>query len=116
MRHLVRFRTLCATLLSTSFFKSYVAFPNKRLQHNNAATKLLLFEFHGKPLQTKKKDLDNFVIETRSKKRLIASSGRAVLDVLDELVDVFLPRDKLLTNSGLVPDYYWFVRNTATRD
>ena len=101
-------------IVDHEFFRSYLAFTNKRLQQNNAAGKLLYFEYNGKPMQTKKKDLDAFVKAAKSMKREVATSCRAVLDVLDELVDVFLPRDKLLSSAGVLPDYYWFVRNSPT--
>ena len=101
-------------IVEHEFFRSYLAFPNKRLQQNNAAAKLLYFEYSGTPMQTKKKDLDSFVRVAKSKTREVASACRAVLDGLDELIDVFLPKDKLLASAGVLPDYYWFVRSSST--
>ncbi len=42
------------------FFPEFIAFQVKRGQDLNAAVKLLLFEFYGKPQETKKKTLDTF--------------------------------------------------------
>ena len=101
-------------IIEHEFFASYVVFPDKRGQRKNAAAKLLYFEYSDGPMQTKKRDLDEFVVSARNQRRKVAAACRAVLDVLDELVDVFLPHDKLLAGAGIVPDYYWFIRNTAT--
>jgi hypothetical protein len=38
-------------------------------------------------------------------------AGRKVLDVLDDMQEIFLPKDRLLSSAGQVPTYYWFVRS-----
>lgn len=95
-------------------FTSNVKFPVTRAQDKNAAAKLLLFEFHGELRETKKRNLDEFVKEMGKKKHnaQLEVGGRRVVDVLDEMTEIFLPKDALLASAGVFPVYYWFVRNT----
>jgi hypothetical protein len=95
-------------------FVSNVKFPVNRGQDKNAAAKLLLFEFHGELRETKKRNLDEFVKEMGKKKQSdrLEVAGRRVVDVLDEMTEIFLPKDTLLASAGVFPVYYWFVRNT----
>ena len=91
------------------FFESYVAFAVQRGQDLNAAMKLLSFEFHGKPQETKKVSLDTFVeISEKSRSKLEVAARRAYA-ALDDLTSIFLPRDRLLASSGVLPVYYWFI-------
>lgn len=103
-------------IASHEFFESYIRFTNTRGQCRNAAAKVLYFEYHGRPMQTKKIDLDEFARPGVTQHKRVTAACRSVLDVLDELVDVFLPHDKLLASAGLIPDYYWFVRGTSTSE
>ncbi len=96
-----------------AFFKTYIGFSTKRGSDINAAAKLLVFEFNREPKETKKTNLDRFVKqrekagpEDRDRLQL---AGRLVLETLDILTDIFLPRDPLLRSSGLLPVYYWFI-------
>jgi hypothetical protein len=43
-------------------------------------------------------------------------AARKVIDVLDNISEIFLPRDKLLTSAGVFPVYYWFVRSRPSED
>jgi hypothetical protein len=94
------------------FFTSNIAFSFTRGADLNAAAKLLRFEFSGKPVDTKKKVLDDFVIslERQDQKDLLELAARRVNDSLDTMSEIFLPRDKLLSSGGLLPVYYWFCR------
>ncbi|MHB8114158.1 MAG: DUF262 domain-containing protein [Bellilinea sp.] len=96
------------------FFTSYIKFNIIRMSDKDTAAKLLMFEFHGKILETKRKNLDEFV-EVTSKdlkdKIRLELSGRKVFEWLTEMTTVFLPRDELLSSSGVIPVYYWLVRN-----
>ena len=92
------------------FFQQYVKFQTQRGQDLNAAAKLLLFEYNGKPCDTKKRHLDEFVRETKSKRGgRLEVAGRRVVDLLDELTEIFLPQDGLLASAGIIPVYFWFV-------
>ncbi len=95
------------------FFREYVRFQTQRGQDLNAAAKILLFEYSGKPRDTKKRHLDNFVRETKGKRGgRLEVAGRRVVDLLDEMTEIFLPLDGLLASAGIIPVYYWFVRLT----
>ncbi|EPO7857890.1 TPA: DUF262 domain-containing protein [Pseudomonas aeruginosa] len=97
---------------SHEFFVHNTAFSVKRGADLNTAAKLLMFEFEGKPAETKKKTLDAFVEDVklggpRDKLELVARRAQENLDIMSE---VFLPKDKLLSSAGLIPVYYWFCR------
>jgi Protein of unknown function DUF262 len=99
------------------FFTINVSFSVIRGQDLNAAAKLLLFEYHKKPLETKKRNLDEFVKQMEGKQNdRLEVTGRRVLDGLDELTEIFLPKDKLLNSAGILPVYYWLIRNEEEKD
>jgi hypothetical protein len=98
-------------------FQQYVGFAVKRGQDLNAAAKVLYFEYSGKPRETKKTNLDQFVrAATRRVKEKLELSARKVVDVLNDMSEVFLPKDKLLGSAGIFPVYYWFIRNRKASD
>ena len=95
-------------------FTENIRFEIKRGQDKNAAAKILMFEFYGKPTDTKKNNLDKFVTDQkRLKNDLLELIGRKVLDVLDDMSEIFLPADRLLSSAGVFPVYYMLVRDTA---
>jgi hypothetical protein len=98
------------------FFTEYVAFQVQRGQDLNAAMKLLLFEFAGKPQETKKSTLDTFVRTAPESGSRLEVAARRAYTALDDLTNVFLPRDRLLGSSGLLPVYYWFLHGLKSRD
>lgn len=93
------------------FFAETIRFSAKRAGDQNAAGKVLLFEYHKNLVNTKKKDLDEFAADKDIDKEHLELAARRVLDTLDEMVEVFIPSDVLLSSSGLFPVYYWLVRN-----
>jgi hypothetical protein len=108
-------------LVKHELFESSISFPKKRAQDKNAATKLLLFEFNGKPVETKKASLNRFTVHARKEqakkesKEKIELSSRRVIDTLDRMSEIFLPKDPLLRSAGVFPVYYWFVRENDTK-
>jgi hypothetical protein len=38
-------------------------------------------------------------------------AARRVVDVLEDMTTIFLPKDKILGSAGILPVYYWFVRS-----
>ena len=98
-------------LIRHELFKSCVSFTTKRAQDKNAASKLLLFEFNGKPVETKKANLTKFTKNaTKGSREKVELASRRVIDTLDRMSEIFLPRDPLLRSAGVFPVYYWFVR------
>lgn len=97
-------------------FGESVAFPVNRGQDLNAAAKILYFEFSGAPKETKKKNLDQLVPMGASHKVKMELAARKVIDVLDSMNEIFLPKDRLLGSAGIFPVYYWFVRSRKSGD
>lgn len=100
---------LIRVLGSHDFFIENIRFGVSRAADLNAAAKLLLFEYSGKPTATKKTNLDEFALQTVDKERLELAARRA-LDTLTAMSEIFIPRDPLLSSAGIVPVYYWFIR------
>lgn len=99
-----------------TFFSDNVAFAVKRGQDLNAAAKLVMFEYNGEVSDTKKRNLDGFVASAaKSDRNRFELAARRVVDVLDIMTSIFLPRDRLLQSSGVVPTYYWFLRSVPER-
>jgi len=105
-------------LADHELFKSSIKFTITRAQDKNAATKLLLFEYKGQMMDTKKMNLDKFTSEVANKskeKEKIELASRRVFDTLDRMSTIFLPRDPLLTSAGIFPVFYWFIRNIGSK-
>lgn len=99
------------------FFGSSISFKVERGQDLNAAAKVLMFEYSGEPKDTKKTTLDGFVREAKkSAGKKLELAGRRSIETLDEMSAVFLPSDRLLASAGLVPVYYWFIRELSARE
>lgn len=93
------------------FLATRVRFDSSRSQDKNAAAKLLLLEFEGRaPKDTKKRQLDEFVVSigTTGTSRFNRSVTRVAAH-LDQLCAVFEKQDALLSAQGNVPLYYLFV-------
>ncbi len=100
---------LVRVIASHLFFVENAKFSVSRAADLNAAAKLLLFEYHGAVATTKKVDLD-FFAQSDVNHLQLELAGRRVLDVLDAMSQVFIPKDPLLSSAGIVPVYYWFIR------
>lgn len=98
------------------FFTSNIRFDTKRGEDWNLAAKVLSFESHGELQPTKKRDLDTFVESKDLSKDKLELAARQTIDNLNEMAEIFLPKDRLLTSSGLVPVYYWFIRGRSARE
>ena len=108
-----------ANLSRHSFFTKHVPFPNGRYRHRDLATKFLFVEHVGGLTNTKKADLDSFV--RNFKKRREAGDPRGALLEVDSLFSradstlslmgsVFLDRDPLLRQVGMITLYYHLFR------
>lgn len=99
------------------FFRVCARFQVKRAQDQNAAAKLLLFEYTDGLAETKKSTLDHFVKDARRQpKYKLELAGRKTVDILDRMEEVFLPKDILLSSAGQVPLFYWLVRSHREED
>jgi len=98
------------------FFVENIRFSVSRAGDYNAAAKLVLFEYEKRPMSTKKSDLDAFAKSNEIDKNRLELAARHTVDTLDNMQDVFLPNDELLSSAGPVPVYYWLVRETPLED
>jgi hypothetical protein len=103
-------------LASHELFKTCAKFTMTRAQDKNAATKLLLFEYNGKPVETKRLNLDKFTNKaSKEPKEKIELASRRVIDTLDRMAEIFLPHDPLLRSAGVFPVFYWFIREIESK-
>lgn len=98
-----------------SFFKDIIRFSTKRAADFNTAAKLLLIEYESRIVNTKKNDLDNFARNKKVDKVKLELAGRKLIDLIDDMQEIFLPRDELLSSAGPIPVYYWLVRSVSLR-
>ena len=99
------------TLANHRFFKSKVGFASTRGRHLNAAGKLLLIEFRGKFVDTRKRPLDLFVDEAEEiQNNDLRGAQKRAKSVLDVMTRVFDPNDPLLRTEGPLTVYYWLCR------
>lgn len=102
---------LTRKIIKHAFFNDRVRFNTKRGQDSNVATKLLLIEFRGKFVDTKKIHLDKLVDDAVAAETTnLDTSFNNINKVLDYMNDSFINKDTLLASSGLVPVYYWLYR------
>ena len=95
------------------FFAENIKFSTVRAEDYNAAAKVVIFEYSAKPVSTKKRDLDNFAKGSAVEAERLELAGRRALDTLDNMQEVFLPKDDLLSSAGPLPVYYWLVRDST---
>jgi hypothetical protein len=100
------------------FFKRRIRFATDRSQEKNAAAKILLLEYEGNRfVDTKKRNLDSFVVAIGEQ-----GSGRfngtikRVRSNLNALADVFQNTDALLGAQGHIPLYYMFISRLKSSD
>lgn len=93
-------------------FEENIKFSTLRAGDQNAAAKVLLFEFRGETVSTKKVDLDSFAKMSNINREKLELAARRVVDTFDEMREVFIPNDPLLASAGIFPVYYWLIRET----
>ncbi|MEZ2409629.1 DUF262 domain-containing protein [Bosea sp. RCC_152_1] len=108
------------SLTEHSVFQEAIRFSTKRAGDQNAAAKVLLFEYEGRPVTTKKSILDDFARGIQIDKKAIDKNklelaARRVVDTFDSMDEVFLPSDELLASAGIFPVYFWFVRSVTPK-
>ena len=103
---------LIRVITKHEFFVENIRFSVKRSADLNAAAKLLLFEYSERVMSTRKDDLDKFSRGSFPAEKL-ELAGRRVLDTLSIMSEIFIPKDTLLSSAGVVPVYYWFVRQVG---
>lgn len=98
-------------LVKDDFFADRLSIPSTRYRHHDLACKFLYLEYQGRPSETKKATLDDFVKDfaKRQLKRRAQELRDAVQETLVAMARVFKHRDKLLRSpsSGVV-NYLFF--------
>jgi hypothetical protein len=98
-------------LASESFFTGNIPFPNKRYRHFDLATKFLYAENDGKVVDTKKAYLDRFVENFAGQSRgKMPSFLKLAQDNVTRMAGVFIQKDPLLRQVGIVLLYYHLFR------
>ena len=96
------------------FFQNNIRFNVTRGQDLNIAAKCLLFDYHEELKETKRRNLDEFVKVAQQKdQERLELAGRRVFDTFNDMASIFLPRDEILTSAGILPVYYWWIRNVS---
>lgn len=106
--------TVIRSIAKHEIFTTNVNFAIQRGADLNAAAKILMIEYYEKLMETKKRNLDDFVKKEAAKKKVksqLELSGRRVVEILDNMATIFLPKDNLLSSAGIFPVYYWLVRD-----
>jgi len=101
------------------FFKTKTRFTVTRGQDKNTAAKLLLVEYRGRFVDTKKFHLDRLVQEGSSAQGSVETFERArdrVITVLNDMCAIFSKSDPLLSQQGTITLYYWLVRESKKQD
>lgn len=109
---------LIKRIAAHKFFKTRIGFETSRLQDHNAAARILLLEFRGQFVDTKKAQLDGFVtvgmrspsITAEVSLKDLSSIARRCRQILNHMMQVFIGHDPLLKSQGPLTVYYWFVR------
>jgi hypothetical protein len=98
-------------LASESFFTGNIPFSNKRYRHFDLATKFLYAENDGKVVDTKKAYLDRFVENFAGQSRgKMPSFLKLAQDNVTRMAGVFIQKDPLLRQVGIVLLYYHLFR------
>jgi hypothetical protein len=102
---------LIRKISNNDFFKKCISFNVKRKQDENVAAKILLIEHRSAFVDTKKVNLDRFAMEASLTESEFEHSADRVLEVLHLMSKKFKFSDPLLRSSGIIPVYYWLVKN-----
>jgi len=97
-----------------NFFTRRISFDIKRMADKNAAVKLLWLEFKSSLVDTKKRGLDDFAkdaLNAAFDKEKCKNAADRVRNILDRMEEIFLDKDPLLSSPGVIPLYYWFIKN-----
>lgn len=105
-------------IASSTFFSKCVKFSNRGRAHDQAAAKLLLLEASARPVDLKKRQLDELFrsgLSGDDNDGYLASSADTVMETLNVMVDIFDERDPLLSTQGQMPVYYLVFRGANTQ-
>lgn len=90
------------------FFTSKVAFENKRLEHFDLYTKLILVEHSSDLKSFTKATLDKIIKDNKIENEDIKVSLNSLNQKLVSITNLFEERDQLLKSKSIIPLYYLF--------
>jgi hypothetical protein len=93
------------------FFTSKVAFENKRLEHFDLYTKLILVEHSSDLKSFTKATLDKIIKDNKIENEEIKLSLNSLNQKLVSITNLFEERDQLLKSKSIIPLYYLFFFN-----
>jgi uncharacterized protein with ParB-like and HNH nuclease domain len=105
-------------LVDRPFFKENIKFNVQRGQDSNAAAKILLIEYRGRFVDSKKTHLDKFVqegIKTENVDSFIEAAFRAQ-KIIDQMGELFARPDEVLSAQGLLTIFYVFFRDNNPKE
>lgn len=106
------------------FFKKRLPFTDRRYRHRDLSAKFLYLEYEDRIANTKKGDLDGFVINFRRWRKegkakaspsAVARIVAASIEVLDVMASTFVSSDTLLRQVGMVTLYYHLYRQVKAK-
>jgi len=92
-----------------SFFNSKISFENKRLEHFDLYTKLILIESESDLKSFTKSNLDKIIKDNRTENNQILDSITDLNRNLQSTTDLFSDKDELLKSKSSIPLYYLFL-------
>lgn len=107
-------RSIC----SDTFFSEKLPFGNRRYRHFDLATKFLLFSEAGEPVDTKKRQLDEFWDELKDSgdQALADRLEKRVETVISRMTNTFEDNDRLLGSVGMISVYYLYYQDSINED
>lgn len=100
---------------SNNFFK-LIQFKNRRYEHEELLTKILLLEYEGSFTTLSKNKLDEFIKNNCLSNEEINKTIDTVKVQLDLMALIFQGKEKLLSQKSIIPIYYLLVREKFEDD
>lgn len=94
---------------SNGFFK-LIQFKNRRYEHEELLTKILLLEDEGSFTSLDKNKLDEFIKNNGSNNKKINQTIDAVINRLNLMTSIFNGKEKLLSQKSIIPIYYLLIK------
>ncbi|KGN31255.1 hypothetical protein N798_09335 [Knoellia flava TL1] len=99
-------RPIVRELVTHPFFTDKVPFDNTRYRHFDLALKFMLWAEAGRPVDAKKRQLDEFWDDNKSAASEMSGVQTRVASALDVMAPVFEDNDRLLANVGMISVYF----------
>jgi hypothetical protein len=98
------------------FFKDKISFANKRLEHFDLYTKLILIESNADLKSFTKSTLDKIIKDNKVENDHINASLASLNGNLQSITNLFGDKDELLRSKSIIPLYYIFLFREGNND